>query len=155
MYGMRIGRFVLQASGVAAMTALTAIPIIAQSLTRGRGAGREASGAAVIQAPLDHIVISPLPGTLYAGVTLGHVAMGVAKDGRERRLSSATWRSSDPAVATVDSAGNVTARKAGIVTITAEAEGVRGAKTYAVIAKPLEKTLIDLPSKPIRSGDIA
>jgi hypothetical protein len=154
MNGMRADRCFRRATAVAAMTALTALPLVAQSITRGRGAGREASGAAVPQAPLDQIIITASPGTLYSGATLGHIARGVWRDGKERRLTTATWRSSDPAIATVDRAGNVTARRAGIVTITAEAEGVRGAKTYAITAKPVEKTLIDLPSKPIRSGDI-
>ena len=128
--------------------------MLAQSLTRGKGAGREASGRSVMQAPLDHIVITAPSATLYSGITLAHIAKGVWKDGREGKLTSPVWRSSDPAIATVDHVGNVTARKAGIVTITAEAEGVRGSRTYAVTAKPVEKTLIDLPSKPIRSGDI-
>jgi hypothetical protein len=152
---MRVYRFVLQASGIAAMTALAALSVHAESITRGKGAGREPSGAEVFHVPLDHIVITALPGTLYSGVTLAHFARGVWKDGREATLPTAIWRSSDPAVATVDRAGNVTARKSGIVTITAEADGVRGVKTYAIMPRPAEKILIDLPGKPIRPGDIA
>ena len=107
----------------------------------------------MVQAPIDHIVITSAPGTLYSGVTMAHFAVRVSRDGRERRLPTVAWRSSNPAVATVDRAGNVTARTTGIVTITAEADGIRGAKTYAITAKPSERILIDLPSKPIRSGD--
>jgi hypothetical protein len=151
--GIHFDRLVMQVSAVAALTALTALSIDAQSLTRGRGAGREASGASVTQVPLDHIVISAPSGALYSGATRPHIAKGVWRDGTERRLTGATWRSSDPAIATVDSTGIVTARKAGIVTISAEAGGVRGTKTYAVTPKPAERLLIDLPSKPIRSGD--
>ena len=154
MKGMRFDRFVMRVSGVAAITGLTSLSMDAQSLARGNGAGREPSGASVTQVPLDHIVISAQQGALYSGATRAHVAKGIWKDGTERRLTGAIWRSSNPAVATVDSTGIVTARKAGIVTITAEVEGVRGTRTYAVIPKPVEKLLIDLPSKPIRSGDI-
>lgn len=154
MNGTHVDRFVVRVTGVAAMTALFALPVVAQSVTRGKGAGREPSGAGVVQAPLDHIVITASPGALYTGATVGHVARGVWRDGRESRLTIAIWHSSDPAIARVDRVGNVTARKAGIVTITAEAEGVRGTKTYAITPRPAEKILIDLPSKPIRPGDV-
>src|SRR5262245_43396546 len=115
MNGRWFARFATWSSRVAALAALTALPVIAQSVTRGKGSGREVSGSGVAQTPLDHIEITAVPGTLYSGVTLAHFATGVWKDGRQRRLSAAIWRSSDPAVATVDRAGNVTARKAGIV----------------------------------------
>ena len=153
MNSPRIDRLVLRICGVSVLTVLTAVPICAQSLTRGRSSPGDASGRTATQTPLDHIVISAPSATLYSGATLAHIAKGVWKDGREGKLAGAIWRSSDPAVATVDKTGNVTARKAGIVTITAEVEGVRGSKTYAVTPRPAERTLIDLPGKPMRSGD--
>jgi hypothetical protein len=154
MNGMPLERIVVRTFAVAAITTLSALSMDAQSLARGRGAGREASGAHVTQVPLDHIVITAPPGALYPGSKRAHVAKGIWRDGAERRLTGAIWRSSDPAVATVDGSGIVIARKAGLVTITAEADGVRGTKTYAVMPRPAEKILIDIPSKPIRSGDI-
>ncbi|TVP57225.1 MAG: hypothetical protein EA351_06140 [Gemmatimonadales bacterium] len=45
-----------------------------------------------------------------------------------------TWASSDPAVATVDEAGRVTAESAGSVTLTAELDGVTGEATVVVDA---------------------
>lgn len=149
-----LDRCVLRVAVASALTALAAMPLVAQSLTRGKGSPREGSGASVAQIPLDQIVITPSAGKLVAGATIAHTARGIWRDGTERKLT-AIWRSSDPDVATVDRAGNVTARKSGIVTITAEAEGVRGTKTYAVTRKPAERSLIDLPNKPLRSGDTA
>jgi uncharacterized protein YjdB len=149
---MGFNRRVLRVSGAAVLTAIVSFTADAQSYAR-RGAAREGSGVTTSQTPIDHIVISPASKTLFTGMTLAHTARGVLRDGTERKLLP-VWRSSNPEIATVDRAGNVTARKVGIVTITAESEGVRGTKTYAITKKPAEKILIDLPGKPIRSGDI-
>jgi hypothetical protein len=146
-------RFVMRASGAFALAALAVLPTVAHAMADGPPSRKKTSGAHGSQTPVDHIVITASPGTLFTGVTIAHSARGVCKDGTERKLI-AVWRSSDPDVATVDRAGNVTALKIGIVTITAEVDGVRGAKTYAITKKPAERFLIDLPNKPIRSGDI-
>ena len=86
---------------------------------------------------LTTIEISSEPGRLYMGVTLAHRARGVHADGSERTGLAPEWRSSDPAVATVDRFGNVTALKAGNVTISATSEGVKADKAYTVVANPV------------------
>jgi hypothetical protein len=100
------------------------------------------------------VTITPEPGRLYAGVTLAHTARAVHPDSSERRDATFTWRSANPAIATVDRYGNVTAVKPGPVTITAEAEGVRAQIRHTVIANPVTTLAIDVPENSVRSGDV-
>jgi hypothetical protein len=65
-----------------------------------------------------------------------------------------TWRSSDPAVATVDRFGNVTALKAGSVTISAEAEDTKAERQYTVAANPVTTIDIDLRENTLNTGDV-
>ncbi len=69
--------------------------------------------------PLQKLEIVTEPGQLYTGVMLAHNAKGSHDDGSDRPGLAVTWRTSDSAVATVDRFGNVTALKAGRVTISA------------------------------------
>jgi len=94
------------------------------------------------------------PGRLYTGVTLAHRARVLHADGSERRNVALTWRSSNPAVATVDRFGNVTALKPGPVTITAEAEGVKGEATHRAAANPVARLTIELAENSVRTGDV-
>jgi hypothetical protein len=103
---------------------------------------------------LAEIQITPEPGRLYTGITIAHVATGKHADGSERPGIAPQWKSSDPAVATVDRFGNVTALKAGAVTITAELDGARAEKTYAVAANPVTVLELGITEETIRTGDV-
>ena len=59
--------------------------------------------------------------TLYAGTTVRYAAEAFFANGARHVDPSFSWSSSDPSVATVDARGNVTARSAGPVTISAVA----------------------------------
>ena len=100
------------------------------------------------------VELTPEPGRLYTGVTLAHRARVLHADGSERRNAPLTWRSSNPAVATVDRFGNVTALKPGPVTITAEAEGVKGRVTHTAAANPVTRLAIELAENTVRTGDV-
>jgi hypothetical protein len=100
------------------------------------------------------VVITPEPGRLYTGVTLAHTARAFHADGVERRGVPITWRSSNPAVATVDRYGNVTALASGPVTITAESEGMRTQIRHTVAANPVTRLSVDVAENTVRSGDV-
>ena len=104
--------------------------------------------------PVAHVEILPEPGRLYAGVTLAHRARAVHADQSERKEVTLTWRSSNDAVATVDRFGNVTARRPGTVTITAEAEGVSSSVRHTVVANPVTQLAIDIAENSVRTGDV-
>jgi hypothetical protein len=104
--------------------------------------------------PLAKLEVLTEPGRLYAGVTLAHRAAGSHADGSERSPLVAEWRSSDPSVATVDRFGNVSALKAGAVTITATADGVSATKAHTVAANPVASIELAIPETTIRTGDV-
>jgi hypothetical protein len=93
-------------------------------------------------------------GRLYTGLTLAHWATGAHADGSARAGLVPAWSSSDTSIATVDRFGNVTAVKAGIVTIVAEAEGIRATKTYTVAANPVARLELNIPESTLRTGDV-
>ena len=96
------------------------------------------------------IEIVPEPGRLYVGTMLAHTVKAVHDDGSPRPGVTATWRSSDPSVATVDRFGNVTALKSGAVTISAETEGVSAQQRYTVAPSPVASISSDTVLSPSR-----
>jgi len=103
---------------------------------------------------LTRVEIAAAPGRLVEGVMLAHTVKGFHADGTERPGLKVTWRSADDAVATVDRFGNVTARKAGAVTITADAEGTTATTRYTVTANPVTTIALDIPNTSIVTGDV-
>ena len=103
---------------------------------------------------LAKLEISTDPGKLYTGVTLAHHVKGTHPDGSERPGLMPTWKSSNPAVATVDRFGNVRARTAGTVTITAEVEGTSAKITHPVTVNPATSIVMGLRDTTIRTGDV-
>ncbi|MGH7717344.1 MAG: hypothetical protein ACREON_00675 [Gemmatimonadaceae bacterium] len=103
---------------------------------------------------LSRIEIVPEPGRLYAGVTLAHNARALHADSSERRDAVIAWRSSAPAIASVDRFGNVTAHRPGAVTVLAESEGVRSEVRHTVVANPVASLTIELAENTLRTGDV-
>ncbi len=105
--------------------------------------------------PVTSIDITAEPGRLYTGVTLGHRIVAKHADGTTRSGATATWRVSDPAIATVDRFGFVTAARPGTVTVTAELEGANATKTYTVTANPVASIdLSVIKEDTLRTGDV-
>ena len=105
--------------------------------------------------PVSRIDVEPaIAARLYQGTRLWHRVRAFHADGSQRPGLEVTWRSSDPSIATVDRFGNVRALAAGRVTITAEAGGVTGSRTWDVA--PLTAASIELSGgrDPIRTGDV-
>jgi hypothetical protein len=103
---------------------------------------------------VSRVEITPEPGRLYVGVTLAHDARALHADSTERGDAVLTWRSSSPAIASVDRFGNVTAHRTGAVTISAEIEGVRSEIRHTVVSNPVSSLAIELPENTVRTGDV-
>ncbi len=103
---------------------------------------------------LTRLEIAAADGKLVEGVMLAHSAMGFHADGSERPGLKATWRSSTDAIASVDRFGNVTAYKAGAVTITAESEGTSATKQYTVTVNPVTRIAMEIAANSVRTGDV-
>lgn len=95
-------------------------------------------------------------GRLYTGVTLAHRARAIHPDSSERPGADVAfrWRSSNPAVASVDRYGYVTANRPGSVTITADAEGASAQVSHTVAANPVTSLSIQLAATSVRTGDV-
>ena len=93
-------------------------------------------------------------GRLYIGTMIAHVAKGRHADGTPRPGVIATWRTSDPAVATVDRFGNVTAVKPGAVTISASSENISADKRYTVVASPVVRIETGIRETTVNTGDV-
>jgi len=91
---------------------------------------------------------------LYEGTTVRHSARALHGDGSERPLPAIEWTSSDPAVATVDRFGYVTAVGRGTVTIRASVEGTSGAASYEVAAFPATRLELTGGADEVRTGDV-
>jgi len=105
---------------------------------------------------LDRLTLEADSGALYTGVTLAFVARGFHPDGSERpaRTLPVEWRSSSPAVASVDKFGNVTANRAGPVTITAISGGKQVRRREVVTASPVRSLTIDVDQSTLKTGEV-
>lgn len=103
---------------------------------------------------LSKLEISSDATTLYAGLTTPQRVKGWHADNSERTGVSASWRSSNAAVAAVNRFGDVTAKSAGKATITAEVDGVRATREYTVVANPVATIEITMPETQMRTGDV-
>ncbi len=81
---------------------------------------------------IDTIEVTPASATLGIGATQQFTAVAKDANGDEIADVTFTWSSSDPAVASVNSSGLVTAVAVGSCTITASAEGKQGTAALTV-----------------------
>jgi len=103
---------------------------------------------------LSRVEITPDAGRLFAGVTLAHSARAIHADGSARPQPTVRWTSSNPAVATVDRFGNVTAIKPGAVTISATVDGTKGDLAYNIPASPVASLDVQVSAADARTGDV-
>lgn len=80
------------------------------------------------------VFVYGLPSKMNQGDTAYLSAAAVDAQDRSLPGRTATWSSSDPAVATVDASGVLTALAVGTTTVTAEVEGVQGSAEVEVVA---------------------
>lgn len=101
------------------------------------------------------IQLEPTTATMQVGTTEEFVATGVYSDSSTQNLTaSATWASSDEAVATVE-LGLATAVDAGTASITATFEGITGTATVTVTSPEVEQVIVTPPNATIGIDDTA
>jgi hypothetical protein len=155
--GARNALFVNRTAGEVRALRAGKYEIVASTATRAAGAPPPITltiPVTVTWPAISRIEITPEPGRLYTGVTLAHKAKALHADTSERREAVIRWTSSNPQVAAVDRFGNVTAHRAGPVTITAEADGVRESVRYTVAPNPVTSLEINLTETSVRTGDV-
>jgi hypothetical protein len=99
-------------------------------------------------------IATPSKVKLYPGTTVRHTAAAFHPDKSKRPNPVFRWSSSDPAIATVDRFGNVTALRAGTVSITAQLEGASAQMRHVVPAFSATKLEIVTGSDQVKTGDV-
>ena len=141
--------FTAKAEGVFQVTATTVLPAGATQSPATVNAAVNVTWPAIAQ-----VEVTTPKLKLYPGTTLTHSAAAVHRDQSKRPNPVFRWASSNPAVATVDRFGNVTALRPGAVTITAQLEGARGEVRHVVPAFTATRFEITTPSDQIKTGDV-
>lgn len=109
----------------------------------------------VTQRPPARLVISsPEGNTTVVGGTLQLDVSGLTSAKDTVRVSSARWRSRDPAIALVSPTGLVTAGRSGRATIDVEAGGLRATTEIVIRANPVWTLRVDPVTRPARTGDV-
>jgi len=104
--------------------------------------------------PITRLEIVAAETRQYAGTTSPHSVKGTHADGSTRPGLAPSWRSSNPAVATVDRYGNVRGLSAGTTTITADVDGVTATKSHMVVSNPVTSIEIGIRDTTLRTGDV-
>jgi len=119
------------------------------TLTATVGSFSDTTTLTVVPANLMSISVSPNPGTLAVGTTQPFMALGTFDDGSTQLLTSVTWTSSQPGVATVDAATGVAAAVgAGTINVTATSGSFSGSAQLTVTAA----TLVSLTVTPVNAA---
>ena len=105
----------------------------------------------VPQATVARVDVSPATSSLQAGET--QLLSATPKDGRGNAIGgkSVAWASDNSAVAAVNG-GHVATSKAGVATITATVDGVKGTATITVTPGPVSSVAVTAPSKKLKPG---
>lgn len=96
--------------------------LFASSILAGCGGGANSP----TPASLESVSVSPQNGAVAAGLTQQYTATANYSDGSSKPATGVTWASSDTSVASINSAGLMTAVKQGSVTISAASGGITG-----------------------------
>ena len=109
----------------------------------------------VVRAPaVARVAIEGAPYRYYTGTTVRHRARVIDRSGAERSNVPVSWRSSDPAVLSVDRFGDVTAVAPGQATLTAIAGGAVSGERITVIANPATALELTASAADARTGDV-
>ena len=133
-----LGRTVIYASANESVARVSASGLVTgwgtgeTTITVTSGAVSEQIAVEVTPAPVHEVVVAPATATMSDGTQ--EYFSWIARDARGNQLGgrTATWSSSDEAIATVLSTGRVSAVRPGVAEIRATVEGVTGAAVLTV-----------------------
>ena len=108
----------------------------------------------VVWPAVSRITVAMPEKKLYPGTTLSHSATAFHANNTPRPGAVFRWSSSDPAIASVDRFGNVTAHRAGSVSIIAQMEGARGELRHTIPAFAATKLEITTATDQVKTGDV-
>jgi uncharacterized protein YjdB len=116
----------------------TGISAGSTTITATYGSIHGSTGLTVTGSPvLVSIAVTPVNPSIVAGTQQQFDAMGTYSDGSHRDLTTtATWTSSNPSVATINSTGLATGVSAGTTTIQAASAGIYGSTSLTVTPDP-------------------
>jgi len=106
----------------------------------------------ITSAILKSIAVAPTAPSVAAGLTQQFSAIGIYSDGTSQPIASPIWSSSNPSIATVNSAGLAKSIAAGSVNITASFGGVTGGSALTVTAATLKAISITPTASSIAAG---
>ncbi len=92
------------------------------------------------------ITVSPDNPSITEGLTQQFTATGTYSDGTDQVLTNVSWSSSDDAIATIDGNGLASGILAGLVTITANSNGLEDTTSLDVTAAPEDPTTVSVSS---------
>ena len=122
----------------------------------------ECAGAAravtltITSPPVVGVVVDGMPPALLVGSTTTlRAIVRTARSSEDDQDHPVEWRSSDPSIATISSAGTLTTRKVGRAVITATCGVTRGEAELNVVTVLAHSIVVAVPSSPLRVGDAA
>ena len=111
----------------------TSVALGSATITATLGTVSGSTGLTVANVHLVSITISPANPRIAKGTSIKFTATGNFSDGStSTKLSGLSWKTSKPSVVQIKGAGVAHGKKAGSVTITATASGVKGTTTLTV-----------------------
>lgn len=129
------------------------LPVTVTATLAGAKPKFEVVDIRALPGPAATIELAPTRAKLIAGQRLRATGRAYSKAG-DRRADRVLWTSSNPAVATVNEAGLITARKAGTATITATADKARSTLSVTVAAGGLSALSLTPGNVEARTGDV-
>ena len=112
----------------------------------------DTTSVTVMPVPVDSIAIEPARDTMLLGEVRAFAAVMLDDEGGVLTGRVATWRTDNPAVASVTDAGVVTAAGLGTTTIYADAEGKTGSAEIVVIPVPVRQVVVSPNPAAVQQG---
>ena len=111
------------------------------------------TGVTVTASTLESIQVSPVNESVAKGLNVQYSAIGIYSDNTKVDLTQhATWKSSDTAVATIDSDGKAHGVDVGSATISASFEGLSASTTLAITAATVTFLQVTPADKTVPKG---